>query len=99
MPAYVIVEVTINDQEAYAAYRQLSGPSVEQYGGRFLARGGAIAPLEGGWQPERIVIIEFPDLATAQRWYASPEYRTARQRRAGAAQVRMLAVEGLPPIG
>ena len=42
MPAYVIVDVQVHNEEGYAAYRQLSGPTVEQYGGRFIMRGGVV---------------------------------------------------------
>ncbi len=43
MPAYVIVDVQVHNPEGYAEYRKLSGPSVEQYEGRFIVRGGAVA--------------------------------------------------------
>ncbi len=52
-------------------------------------------PLEGGWAPKRVVVVEFPDLTTAQKFYDSPEYRAAREVRAGAAMMRMVAVEGV----
>jgi uncharacterized protein (DUF1330 family) len=42
MPAYVIVDVEVRNPDGYAAYRQLSGPSVAQYGGRFIVRGGTV---------------------------------------------------------
>jgi uncharacterized protein (DUF1330 family) len=51
--------------------------------------------LEGDWQPKRIVVLEFADLPAAERWYDSPEYRVARDIRAGAATMRMIAVAGV----
>jgi uncharacterized protein (DUF1330 family) len=51
------------------------GATVTQYGGRFLVRGGATELIEGGPEPKRIVIIEFPDTPTLKRWYDSPEYQ------------------------
>ncbi len=95
MSAYVIVEVEVTDQLQYDAYRRLSGPSVAAYGGRFVVRGGAIDSLEGDWRPERIVVIEFENVAAARRWYDSPEYRAARNVRAGAANFRMIVVAGV----
>jgi uncharacterized protein (DUF1330 family) len=94
VPAYVLVEITVTDPEAYEAYKALAGPAVEQHGGRYLARGGATDLLEGSAEPARVVLIEFPDLAAARRWYDSPEYRAARAARADAAVARMVAVEG-----
>ena len=49
MPAYIIVDITITDPVAYADYKELAAPTVAQYGGRYLARGGAVEILEGDW--------------------------------------------------
>jgi len=95
MPAYVIVEVDVTDPEQYARYREAVPASLETHGGRFLARGGETATLEGEWQPKRIVVLEFSDVEAAKRWYDSPEYREARAIREGAATMRMIAVAGV----
>ena len=47
MPAYVINDMVVTDPELFERYKQLSPPTVAQYGGRFLARGGQIENLEG----------------------------------------------------
>jgi uncharacterized protein (DUF1330 family) len=96
MPAYVVVEVEVHDPDAYAEYRPLSGASVEQYGGRFIVRGGTVETVEGGWQPQRFVIIEFPSMEAARTWYDSPEYAKALPIRHRHATSKMLFVEGLP---
>lgn len=95
MSAYVIVEVDVTDPEQYARYRESVPASLDANGGRFLARGGETATLEGDWQPKRIVVMEFDDLEAARRWYDSPEYRESRDIRAGAANMRMIAVAGV----
>lgn len=95
MPAYVLVEVDVTDPVRYEEYRKLTPGAIAAHGGRFIVRGGKSVTLEGGWAPRRIVVIEFPDLATAQRFYDSPDYRAARAVRAGAANMRMVAVEGV----
>lgn len=95
MPAYVIVETDIHDPEQYERYKAASPGAVASGGGRFVARGGELAVLEGDWHPSRIVILEFPDLEAAKRWYTSPEYEEAKALRAGAASLRMVAVDGL----
>jgi uncharacterized protein (DUF1330 family) len=94
MPAYVIVETTINDPEQYERYKEAAPPAIAAYGGRYLARGGELAVFEGDWDPARLVILEFPDLETAKRWYASAEYGEARTLRDGAARLNVVAVEG-----
>ena len=95
MPAYVIVETDVQDPERYERYKAASPAAVRAGGGRFVARGGELAVLEGDWHPSRVVILEFPDLEAAERWYASPEYQAAKRLRDGAADLRMVAVQGL----
>jgi uncharacterized protein (DUF1330 family) len=95
MPAYVIVETDIHDPEQYERYKAASADAVHSGGGRFIVRGGELAVLEGDWSPSRLVILEFPDLEAAQRWYDSPEYADAKRLREGAASLRMVAVQGL----
>ena len=92
--AYVICDIEVTDPEAYDGYKKLSGPSVERHGGRYLARGGATHVLEGDWDPQRAVIIAFDSVQAARDWYDSPDYRAAREARAGAARASFLLVEG-----
>lgn len=94
MPAYVVVNTMIEDPDAYETYRGLAATAVESHGGRYLARGGDMAVLEGDWQPERMVIVEFDSLDAAGAWYESDEYRAARNTREGAATMQMVAVAG-----
>ena len=75
MPAYVVVSVEVKDPVRYEDYKRMVPPSLQAYGGRFIVRGGAAETLEGEGQPGRIVVLEFPDLAAARRFYASPEYQ------------------------
>ena len=95
MPAYVLVDCEVTDPARYENYKKLAPAAIAKYGGRYLARGGATALLEGDWLPNRIVVLEFPDADTARRFYDSPEYRAARAERAGAANMKMLLVDGL----
>ena len=95
MPAYLIVETDITDPEQYEQYKAASPGAVEAGGGRFVVRGGELAVLEGDWQPKRLVVVEFPDLEAAKRFYDSPEYQAAKALREGAAHLNMVAVEGL----
>ena len=76
MPTYAIVQVDVNDADEYAKYAELAGPAVTKYGGEFLVRGGKVEVKEGGSRA-RCVVIQFPDLDTAQTFYHSPEYQEA----------------------
>jgi uncharacterized protein (DUF1330 family) len=95
VPAYVVVETDIQDPEQYELYKKASPAAVEAGGGRFIARGGELAILEGDWRPKRLVLLEFPDLEAAKRFYESPAYQEAKRLREGAAGFNMVAVEGL----
>lgn len=95
MPAYIIVETDIQDPEQYERYKAASPGAVAAGGGKFVVRGGELAVLEGDWQPSRLVILEFPDLDAAKRFYDSEIYQEAKKLRDGAANLRMVAVEGL----
>ncbi|HVE79894.1 MAG TPA: DUF1330 domain-containing protein [Gemmatimonadaceae bacterium] len=96
MPAYIIVEIDITDPVRYDRYRQLAAPTIPLYDGRYLARGGPTEPLEGTWQPKRLVILEFPNSDRARAWWSSPEYAPAKALRYECARSEMLLVEGLP---
>ena len=95
MPAYVIAETDVTDPERYEQYKAASPIVIAAGGGWFLVRGGELLVLEGDWQPSRLVVLEFEDLAAAKRWYESEVYQEAKKLRDGAAHLRMVAVEGV----
>jgi uncharacterized protein (DUF1330 family) len=95
MPAYVIVETDVSDPERYEQYKTAASAAVAAHGGRYLVRGGEQDVLEGDWRPPRLVVLEFEDLAAARRWYDSEQYRQARELRAGAARLSLVAVQGV----
>lgn len=99
MPAYVIVEIDVQDPVPYVAYKTMAPPSIAAYGGRYLVRGGAVETLEGNWRPPRFVILEFPDAPSARAWWASPEYAAAKALRQSCARTEMILVDGLPAAG
>lgn len=95
MAAYVIADVQVTDPTAYDEYRKGVPATIAAFGGRYLARGGAVEVLEGDWAPRRAVILEFPSLAQVKAWYDSPEYRLLREIRQRASNGRLVVVEGL----
>jgi len=98
MPAYVIADVKVTDPEKYKQYMALSPGAIEAAGGRFLVRGGQNEVFEGNWQPNRMVMVEFPTLAAARAFYDSARYREARAKRAGATEFfNMVVVQGMEP--
>ncbi|MFN4104220.1 MAG: DUF1330 domain-containing protein [Tepidimonas sp.] len=95
MSAYIIADVDVTDPQQYEEYKRWSSAAMQTHGAEVLVRGGAATVLEGDWQPSRIVVLRFPSVEAARAFYDSPEYRRAREARAGAAVMRMIAVEGV----
>jgi uncharacterized protein (DUF1330 family) len=95
MPAYVIVRVEVTDWDKYNEYLKAGPGTLAQYGGKFIARNGEKATLEGPEENRRLIILEFPSLAQAKAWYNSKEYQDARKLRAGASVGSLVAIEGV----
>jgi uncharacterized protein (DUF1330 family) len=94
MAAYVIVDLEVTDPARYAEYRQRVPATLAAYGGRFLVRGGEHEVVEGSWRPRRLVVLEFPSLAQARRWYDSEEYREPKAMRLTASDANLVFVDG-----
>jgi uncharacterized protein (DUF1330 family) len=95
MSAYLVAEVTITNEAQMKAYREWSSRAMQEFDAEVLVRGGKVLPLEGGWEPQRVVVLRFADLATANAYYHSETYTRAREVREGAGSIRMFAVEGV----
>lgn len=95
MPAYVIVDVSIHNPVEYEEYKKLTPASIAEFDGRFVVRGGPTITLEGDWKPERIVVLEFPSVDQANAWWNSRTYSRAKTIRQGAADTRMIIVDGI----
>ncbi len=95
MTAYLIADTNVINPERYEEYKRQVRPMIERFGGRYAVRGGPHDILEGDWTPTRLVVLEFPDMASLRAWYDSPEYAPLKVLRQGAAESRLIAVEGL----
>ena len=94
MAAYVIAQVDIHDPATFKKYGDAVPATIKQYGGKYCVRGGAVTPKEGGWNPTRVIVLEFPDMATAHKWYDSPEYQAIIGDRFKGSKGQMIFVEG-----
>jgi uncharacterized protein (DUF1330 family) len=95
MPAYVIVEVEVQEPLQYEEYKKLTPASIAAYDGKFIVRGGETITMEGEWNPQRIVVLEFPSVERAKEWWSSDAYTKAKLIRQRTAKTRMIIVEGL----
>ena len=92
---YVIAQVLeISDQEGFAKYREVVGPSVASYAGLFIVRGGQAERIEGASLCGRVVVIEFSSVAQAKAWYYSADYQAAVAVRQPVSSVEVMIVEG-----
>lgn len=96
MPAYLIAEHRITDPQRFEEYRSKVVPLIESFGGRYITRAGSHRVLDGTWQPTRVVVIEFPDMAQLEAWYRSPEYQPLIALRRGAGEDVLIAIDGVP---
>jgi uncharacterized protein (DUF1330 family) len=95
MPAYIIADVTVTNEAQMVEYRQWSTRAMREHGAEVLVRGGAPAPLEGDWNPQRVVVLKFKDRAAARTYYDSETYTQARKVREGAGRIDMIIVDGV----
>ena len=95
MPAYYFVDVLeVTDEARIAKYREGVFATVEKYGGRYLILGGKHEVVEGNWRPTFPVMLEFPTLEQAKRWYASPEYSPLLKLRLEGSRSNAVFIEG-----
>ena len=95
MPAYVIADLDVTDPAGFEEYRKVVPGTIEKYGGRYLVRGGAMETLEGDWPWKRVVVLEFPSLEQAKRWYDSEDYRDPKALRFKTAKTKVILVDGV----
>ena len=95
MAAYLIARVDVEDIDLLKDYLAATPPVIEQYRGKFVARGGTTITFEGPEETRRIVLIEFPSLSDAKAFYHSREYAEVRKLREGLAVGEFIAVEGI----
>jgi uncharacterized protein (DUF1330 family) len=96
MPAYLIGFVDASDEQRYAQdYVPPVLELINQYGGRLLCAADTIALKEGTWPKGRTVVIEFPDMQTAESWYHSEAYRPLLEMRGSFAESIVALVPGV----
>jgi uncharacterized protein (DUF1330 family) len=95
MPAYIIVNIEITDPERYAEYIKVVPPTIAEFGGKYLARGGRNERLEGNYEPKRLVILQFDTYEKAKAWWSSDDYHNPKLLRQSASITDMILVDGI----
>jgi len=92
---YVIAQINVTDPQTYPTYVSMVQPTIEQFGGTFLVRGGRAESYEGTPPGDRHVVIRFPSFQAAQDWYHSDVYAEAKAVRMSASTSVQTIVEGI----
>lgn len=92
MAAYMLVEVAIHSPLLYEEYKEKTPAILQAFEGRFVLRGMPVAALEGTWEHDRLVLLEFPNREKALAWYHSAAYQEAKQIRDKASTARFLLI-------
>jgi uncharacterized protein (DUF1330 family) len=95
MAHYVVWDAEITNRPGLEPYVAAVTDTITKHGGRYLARAGATKLIEGGPEPKAIVILEFPDAASCDRWYNSPEYQKILPHRLQNSKGRLFTLEGV----
>lgn len=95
--AYLIGQITVTNPAGYALYQAQVPKTIEDFGGRYLVRGGHATQVEGRSQGERNVVLEFPDRIMAEAWYASDAYQAIIQHRQNNSTGDLVMVDGYSP--
>ena len=78
---YAIAQLSITDRATYNRYQQRFMGVMKKFKGRLLAADEHPQVIEGKWDREKIVLLEFPDEPAFREWAESPETARPDQRR------------------
>lgn len=95
MTAYLIADISVHDPEQFMEYVRQVPAFVEKHGGHYRVRGGDPECQEGQWQPQRLVIIEFPSRDHAMAFLADPGYQPVAAIRHASASTSLVVADGV----
>ena len=99
MSLYMIIDIEVKDNQLYEQYTQRAMPIVKKHGGRYLVRGGKVTSVSGGWNPKRVVVIEFLSHEAIKQCFSSQEYKEIASSRINSITSRTIVVEGISVPG
>ncbi len=73
MKAYLVLDFSINDLGGFMKYAADIPAFIARHSGRYLVKGDTPTTIEGDWNPERMVILEFPERENAEAFLGDPE--------------------------
>ena len=91
--AYVVGQLTVKDAAKWAQYRSQVPQTLAPWRGELVFRGTQRAVWSGSNPHPEIVVIRFPDAASADAWFNSPAYQALIPLRQQAADVLLLSYQ------
>lgn len=96
MSVYMLIQTKeITNHEIYAEYISKARPIIESYGGKYRVSTDKIRQISAGWNPQKIIIIEFPDMNGFDRCFGSEEYKKIVHLRKSSVIGESIVVESL----
>ena len=94
MKGYWIVRANVLDLDGFKQYLSRSKPAVEEFGGKYIVRGGRSENVEGDWSYERTVVLKFPTFEMVKKWHQSEEYKPIKKIREENSECNAIIIEG-----
>jgi len=96
MTVYALIELEITNMDGMGPYLAGVSDTIAAHGGKYLVRAGATEVVEGGMGQYPVkVVLEFPTMAQAKAWYASPEYQAILPHRTNNSKCNFVWAEGV----
>ncbi len=93
MKVYLFADIEVRDEKTYFEYVRQAREIMKKYGGRHLVKNEVIMPLSGGWEPRRVILLEFPSREALRECFDSPEYRRIAPLRESSISSRAIIME------
>ncbi len=94
MNAYLILDFTINDMGSFSEYIEKIPAHISKHSGKYIVRGAKPTVMEGNWNPERVVVIGFPERRNAEEFLQDPEAEPLFQIRHSTTTSNLILVDG-----
>lgn len=91
MTAFFVATLDIKDPEKLQEYSAKAGKTFAPYGGALAMRGKTEQALVGNATHQAVGIVRFPDMASLNNWYQSPEYQALIPLRDAAADMILVS--------
>lgn len=95
MTAYAVARLhSVEMGPAIVEYLEKIEATLAPFRGRYIIHGGRTTVLEGDWTGD-LIVVAFPDRASAAAWYDSPAYRAIKPLRTAHSEGDVLLIDGV----